>query len=395
MSRAPGAAETTSGPDAVRARPGAPAGPALAGPVAAGGASTTGGLATAASSGRSAAGIVDRGSRALWAGALQRAVGNAAVARVVAQRQNHPAPTDPAPAGGPAADKKPEDLTGTPFESLDPMLKTKLADRSVYDWKGKPNLAEALNEESNANLAAIARVAAMISASAPFLWKYVARINGAWVTDNFGVGFTWNDPGTLTADLVANGSFCRDNPVTARWYHGSPNAFRQIPGSPGNPSLHVITGGHTDVHVDLHQPIEGKETGWFAGQCNLDLGAWWDHAGDVVSGGGATGTAVGRFGVARGNLGDLRSGAVDDENRQLEVAKGKLDSIMYVVQKYAAMGAMVGNEFEGDRQMLADSATMKTLEEAECILQEVRTARTARRQREIREQNPYGFGPKY
>jgi hypothetical protein len=338
----------------------------------------------------------DRGSTARWAGAVQRTAGNLALSRLIAQRQSRPAPTDPAPQPGtPAADKKPEDLTGTPFESLDPMLKTKLADRSIYDWKGKPTLAEALNEESNAGLAAIARVAAMISASAPFLWKYVAGISGAWVTDNFGVGFTWNDPGTLTADLVGNGSFCRDNPVTARWYHGSPNAFRQIPGSPGSPSLHVITGGHTDVHIDLHQPIEGKETGFFAGQCNLDLGAWWDHAGDVVSGGGATGTAVGRFGVARGTLNELRTGAVEEENRQLDVAKGKLDSIMYVVQKYAAMGAMVGNEFEGDRQMLADKATMKALEEAEGILQEVRTARTARRQREIREQNPYGFGPKY
>ena len=336
----------------------------------------------------------DGGFRAAWAGTVQRTAGNLAMARLMVQRQNHPTapPADPA---APAADKKPEDLTGTPFESLDPTLKTKLADKSVYDWKGKPTLAEALNEESNANLAAIARVSAMITASAPFLWKYVARIGGAWVTDNFGVGFSWNDPGSLTADLTASGSFCKDNPVTARWYHGSPNAFRQIPGSPGSPSLHVITGGHTDVHIDLHQPIEGKETGFFAGQCNLDLGAWWDHAGDVVSGGGATGTAVGRFGVARGNLSDLRPGAVEEESRQLDVAKGKLDSIMYVVQKYAAMGAMVGNEFEGDRQMLADKATMKTLEEAEGIVQEVRTARTARRQREIREENPYGFGPKY
>ncbi|WP_395729313.1 hypothetical protein [Nakamurella sp.] len=373
-----GTAETPAATEAARPRPG-----------------PTVRLGVAGAPDRTAAGP-DRGSRALWAGTVQRTAGNQALSRLMVQRQSRPAPADPAPPPGtPAADRKPEDLTGTPFESLDPTLKTKLADKSVYDWKGKPTLAEALNEESNANLAAIARVAAMITASAAFLWKYVSAINGAWVTDNFGVGFSWNDPGSLTADLVGSGNFCRDNPVTARWYHGSPNAFRQIPGSPGSPSLHVITGGHTDVHIDLHQPIEGKETGWFAGQCNLDLGAWWDHAGDVVSGGGATGTAVGRFGVARGNLTDLRSGAVEDETRQLDVAKGKLDSIMYVVQKYAAMGAMVGNEFEGDRQMLADKATMKTLEEAEGILVQVRTDRTARRQRENREADPYRFGPKY
>lgn len=357
-----GTADTASMTDAARTRPGTPAGPAPAG--AAG--------RPAGAFGRTVTGP-DRGSRARWAVSMQRTAGNLAVAHAIAQRQSQPAPpADPAQTGAPGADKKPEDLTGTPFESLDPTLKTKLADKSIYDWKGKPTLAEALNEESNANLAAIARVAAMITASAAFLWKYVARINGAWVTDNFGVGFTWNDPGTLTADLIGNGNFCKDNPVTARWYHGSPNAFRQIPSSPGNPSLHVITGGHTDVHIDLHQPIEGKETGFFAGQCNLDLGAWWDHAGDVVAGGGATGTAVGRFGAARGGLSNLRAAANEEDNRQLDAANAKLDSIVYVVQKYAAMGAMVGNEFEGDRQMLADKATMKTLEEAETIIREVR-----------------------
>lgn len=269
----------------------------------------------------------------------------------------------------------PSDLTGTQFESLDPMLKTKLADRTVFNWGSKARLAEALADLPNANIASMSRVGAMISASASFLWAQVRRITGAWITDNFGMGVEWSDPGGLAATLAASPGWCRDNPVTARWYHGSTNSFRQIPGQPGAASLHVTTSGRPDVHIDAHQPIEGKETRWpWAGQCNLDLSAWWDHAGDVIAGGGATGTAVGRYAAARGNINTVRRSPYFDPRThqpKLTQASQLLDTIANNVQGYAAMGNMVGDEWEGDRQMLRDRPVMEALEHAERLINEV------------------------
>jgi hypothetical protein len=269
----------------------------------------------------------------------------------------------------------PADLTGTPFEALDGQLKTKLKDKSVFDWGGAPTLAEALGKLANATIASMARVGASISASAPFLWNHVQKIGGGWITDNFGIGVQWSNPGGLAGKLAADPGWCRDNPITALKYHGSTDAFRQVPGSPGAASLHVITSGKTDVHIDAHQPIEGKETDWpWTGQCNYDLSAWWDHAGDVMAGGGATGTAVGRFAKARDNINKARDSVYYSKSShgpRLDEATQHLDSIMFVVQKYAAMGAMVGNEWEGDKRMLQDKATMGKLEQAEELIRAV------------------------
>src|SRR6478735_11512621 len=127
---------------------------------------------------------MDFGARSRLLPMLQRAAGNAAVA--TAHRNTHRSATgdavrvqrcgsippevcpchdgeetesaDPASLDASAAgnapiqrqekppERKPDDLTGTPFEKLDPMLKQKLADKSIYDWKGKATLAEALGE---------------------------------------------------------------------------------------------------------------------------------------------------------------------------------------------------------------------------------------------------------
>jgi hypothetical protein len=268
----------------------------------------------------------------------------------------------------------PDDLTGTPFASFDPALRAKLAEPGVFDRGGAATLAEALDGLPNVVIAAFARVGAMISATAPFLWTHVKRIKGGWATDNFGIGVEWSGGAALTSVLAADPGWCRDNPATARWYHGSTDSFRQIPSRPGAASLHVITTGSTDVHIDVHQPIEGKETAWpWKGQCDLDWSAWASHAADVEGGGGARGTTVGRYGTARGRINELRSAAecTDDQRRRLDTAAGHLDTIANKVQKYAALGGMVGDEWEGDRQMAADRPTMAELERAEAIVREV------------------------
>jgi hypothetical protein len=268
----------------------------------------------------------------------------------------------------------PDDLSGTPFAALDPALKAKLAEPGVFDRGGKATLAAALNDLPNVALAALARVGSMISATAPFLWAYVKRIRGGWATDNFGIGVEWSSGSALAAVLAADPGWCRDNPATARWYHGSTDSFRQIPSRPGAASLHVITAGSTDVHIDLHQPIEGKETSWpWKGQCDLNWSAWVSHAGDVEGGGGARGTTVGRYGEAWGGINRLRAApeCTDEQRKRLDTAAEHLSAITDKVQKYAALGAMVGDEWEGDRQMAADAATMSSLRQAEAIVREV------------------------
>lgn len=194
----------------------------------------------------------------------------------------------------------------------------------------------------------------------------------------------WTDAGAVEAALVASPGFCKDNPVTAKYYHGTTSAYRQIPGSRGAPSMHVITAGTTEVHIDAHQPVEGKEDSWpWAGQCDYDWGAWRSHAGDVTGGGtgGARGTAVGRYAVAKGSINQARGSVHFDrqsDEPQLAEAEQNLVAIEMVVQKYAALGAMVGNEWEGDQQMQKDAPTMAKLERAEDLIRQVDLAQAGR-----------------
>lgn len=270
--------------------------------------------------------------------------------------------------------KDPGDLTGTNFEKLDPTLQTKLKDKSVFDWGGKTTLAEALNEKSNEIISVMARVGAAISATAPFLWGYVARIGGGGITDNFRLEIGWTSGNAVGKLLAANPSFCKDNPKTAMHYHGTTDAYRYIPGTPGAATIHVITGGNTEVHIDAHQPVEGKEED---GSCNYNLLAWMSHAVDVMFGGGASGTPVARYGAARNRIKQLREHNLPGEGDQAQTIQAEklLDEIVMKVQKYAALGAMNGDEFQGDMEMKKDAVTMGKLIQAEGLIIEATTAR--------------------
>jgi hypothetical protein len=281
--------------------------------------------------------------------------------------------------------KDPADLTGTPFDALDATLKKKLTDRSVFAWT-KPTLAASLDDMSNASLAVLARVGAMISANAPFLWAFVASLGrNGWITDNFGMRIGWTDASAVEAALVANKGFCKDNPLTAKYYHGTTSAYRQIPSTKGAASMHVVTAGSTEVHIDAHQPVEGKEeSGLWAGQCDYDWKAWTGHASDVTGGGagGARGTAVGRYGVAKGSINQARGSVHYDKQADeptLADAERNLVAIETTVQKYAAMGAYVENEFEGDKLMRQDRPTMEKLERAEALIRQVDLAQSDRK----------------
>jgi hypothetical protein len=281
--------------------------------------------------------------------------------------------------------KDPADLTGTPFASFDPTLKQKLADKSIFAWS-KPTLAESLGELSNASVAVIARVGSLISQAAPFLWPYVASLgNGGWITDNFGMRVGWTDSAAVEAVLVGKPDFCKDNPATAKYYHGTTSAYRQIPATKGAPSMHVVTAGGTEVHIDAHQPVEGKSDSFlWPGSCEYDWGAWLGHADDVAGGGagGARGTAVGRYSMARGAINTARGSVYfekDSDEPQLAEAAQNLDLIAKTVTKYAAMGKLEGSEWEGDRVMQQDADCMAKLQRAEALIRQVDIAQDGRK----------------
>lgn len=293
---------------------------------------------------------------------LQRTAGNRA-AQAIVQRDQDGCPL------GEAQQRDPNSLTGTRFDAFDPQLKDKLATSNA---KGShPTLAEALCAKSNAEIAVLARVGSMISRSAPFLWTFVEGFDNAWITDNFGIRCRWTSASGLAAALGASAGWCQDFWASALAYHGTTQCYRQIPGSPGAASLHVAVEGSHDIHIDVHQPVEGKEP-W--GTCNYNVSAWASHASDV-QGGGARSTPIGRYSAARDRLNRLPSTPTGTQESRIAQARRLLDAIQWKVQRYAAMGELAqdvaGADWAGDAEMRRDRETMTSLEQAEALIDEV------------------------
>ena len=266
-------------------------------------------------------------------------------------------PTEPAER--PAPERDPNDLTGTKFEPFDSNLKHKLVE---CNFKGEhPTLEAALTTLTNVAISSMARVASTVSAIDPALWGFIRRINGGWITDNWGMGVTWDEVG-VAAHCIGSGpkAWCKDNPTTAKIYHGTENSYRRVTAGSG-PGLHVIiNGGGSDVHVDAHQPVDKKDED---GSCCTDSIGWISHAWDVAGPGGAKSSPIGRYGRARDQINRKVVGPL-----KLGEAKNQLDMIADRVTVYAANGKREGETFEGDRLMLADRYVMERLETAERML---------------------------
>jgi hypothetical protein len=100
--------------------------------------------------------------------------------------------------------------------------------------------------------------------------------------------------------------------------------------------------------------------------------------------------------VARGGINEVRKAATDGQKVRLDEADTKMNSIQFTVQKYAAMGGMVGDDFEGDRAMLADKATMAVLEDVESTVAQIRSEQKEAREAEARKYRPKPeYGPKW
>jgi hypothetical protein len=108
-----------------------------------------------------------------------------------------------------------------------------------------------------------------------------------------------------------------------------------------------------------------------------------------MSGGGAsgaTGTAIGRYAKAKDDINVARRHYYyrkEKDEPQLSEAEGNLKAIEMIVQKYAAMGGLVGNQWESDQQMLKDSATMARLQRAEELIRLVDLAQFDRKPVEV------------
>jgi hypothetical protein len=261
--------------------------------------------------------------------------------------------------------KDPADLSGTVYDRFHPDLKKLLADKNRFDWS-EPTLAATLDKMDQGKIAILSRIGTMITASGvDFLWPFIKKIRGeAWITDNFGIRVEWTDTALLNKELAAHKNFCKDNPRTAMKYHETTSAYRQWDKS-GEPSLHIITEGKTELHIDVHQPVEGKEEN---GQCNYHALDWLSHAADVAAGGGARKTAVGRYAVAKVAIYKAREHAKYDkavDEPKLSEAAQQLESIAEPVRKYATAGELDQGGWKGDKEMLRDVDTMSVLERAE------------------------------
>jgi hypothetical protein len=305
-----------------------------------------------------ALGVADGGSARRLILGLHRSLGNAAVQRLFGRDVQRDAGGAGAP---PATTADPNDLTGTPFKSLDERLRRKLADTG---FRGGDTLAKALGALSNEAINAMARVGAMLSATDPAVWDLVARIKGAWVTDNWGMGVVWTDEKAVTDHCQPDNTWCKDSPLNPM--HETHNAWRRVTRG-GGPGLHLIldnSGGTSDIHVDAHQPVEGKNKD---GSCDMPIGDTITHMLEVglAHGGGLAGardTPVGQYSWAQAQAANPPANVGP---KAAQGARAELDAIANVVTTYAAMGRLVdGRLSEGDKAMAADAATMAHLNRA-------------------------------
>ena len=310
--------------------------------------------------------------------ALQRHAGNKAVATLLQRKcacgsvggrcaceepGRLPVQRDAAPGVADA-----DDLTGTPFAAFDPGLKKVLP--RLIDKAGKPTLAEVLQAMHNDVIASIARVGAYIATNDPTLFDYIAKIKGASLKDNYGIGIAWTDIGSAKNYLLHSSPlrWCQDDPPSALWYHGTTDSYRQMPRTPGAMSMHATFDTNTgDIHIDLHQPVDGLFP--LTNYCWYSPTALLDHAGDVF-GGGAQALPIGRYASARHRVETLRPVVAGSAARQakLDQAGAELDTIGGKVTVYAAQGDQVGQAFAGDKAMAEDADTMGHLQTAEDLL---------------------------
>lgn len=307
------------------------------------------------------------------------------------------------------------DLTGTPWATMDPSLKSVLAasflhrgdDTESLAWAYfgharddcNDSLAAALDRHPPVFAAAIARVGSMVSSVDPALWPFVKVVHNAWRTDNWGMGVAWTDPVKLEAHLQDSPKFCKDNPISAMiFHHGASNAWRQV--ANGKPGLHVVVDGQPEIHIDMHQPTKGRQYWPTDSYCAWSAAALAGHAGDVFGGAG-TPRGITRWSSDNVTWFNLK-GALDaeprgDADKQPDLAKLKeaadtLDALKPRMQSAAGQGDLDSDQsgFASDDALEADPDVTGKLEGVETTLKQLRDALAARAAANI--ERGYGGG---
>jgi hypothetical protein len=119
------------------------------------------------------------------------------------------------------------------------------------------------------------------------LWPFIDTISTVWSTSSLGIDFV--GPAGLQAAVDGSTDFCKDTAI-GESYHKGQSCWREMVPS-GTPGLHVCLPD--SVHIDPHQTVEGKGTGWsFGGSwgiqlvdvCTYSMLAFLDHMQDVEGG---------------------------------------------------------------------------------------------------------------
>jgi hypothetical protein len=244
----------------------------------------------------------------------------------------------------------------SPFDQLDPKLKEKL--------QASGFTRDSVTGMTNESINGMARVGAMLSDKDAAVWDLVKGVKGGWVTDNWAIGMEWTDENAVGDHCKDDPDWCKDSPHNPA-HEGKVNAWRRVTRGSG-PGLHLILDnarGHSDIHVDAHQPVKDKNKD---GSCSLDIpDLLLKHGPDWIGakGGGLAGardTPVGRYSWARANI---DGAAVSDEAKKQ--ASAELDAIGDKVAMYASRGKLVeGLLSEGDKAMQGDKETMDHLNKA-------------------------------
>ena len=112
------------------------------------------------------------------------------------------------------------------------------------------------------------------------IWSHVKDITWIWLTTSRGLTFNSTGAG-LRAAVNGHSNFCKEFLVASMAYHGMTEMWRELV-EPGTPGLHIGAAEEpASVHIDMHQvgvPL-------FAGYCDYDAGALFDHWNDLQENG--------------------------------------------------------------------------------------------------------------
>jgi Domain of unknown function (DUF4157) len=221
----------------------------------------------------------------------------------------------------------PEDLLQTLHNSFNER-KRGLADASQnlengFCW-GKCNpqdLWQALEQFGVADINTMVQIY-KLSSTIGEVWNHVHSIQKVWTRSSRGIKFNGSGIQELVKSMRQNPSLCKDT-KTAQFLHKGQECWREV--KAGGLGLHICldksfrdSGVTHEIHIDLHQTVNGKK---LDGICDYNMnpfGIWGQHMMDLMNRDASSGykpSVFERFDLAHQQVKDLkqklRQGSVD------------------------------------------------------------------------------------